>query len=299
LADRDGTDDPTNPRPKEKTDWVARCIGQLQRRRDARRTEKYHETTIDRASRTTARATIFIVIFTAIGACLAASQAIVSYRQLDAMTAQLTEMKTTRLGGDASTAAQMALMKAQAESMGGQLAEMRAQQRPWVNLGGPIAATEFQCNGLGGGIFLRISLNLKNYGHTPPRHIAIGTTIKIGARDVKKEAITACEYAEKSWDTFALFPGTDGVSFAQGVIPDTDIQQEMHWTKGDAFSVPLFTVCVAYNSPTDAAFHHSVYYFHVVTAPPSRAIYLLDNLPPVQDIQIIAAGAFTEFGNAD
>lgn len=89
---------------------------------DQRRTEKYHESAADRASRSTARATWFIGALTLVAIGVGVSQYIIFSRQLHVMEINASD-------SDTAIKRQMAIMR-------GQLDQMDIAQRPWLRLSG-------------------------------------------------------------------------------------------------------------------------------------------------------------------
>lgn len=85
MTDRDGANDSATPRQPKKPTWISRSIGGIEGYRKKRRTEKYHESAADWASRSTARATWMIAALTATTIGVGVSQYIIFSRQLTAM----------------------------------------------------------------------------------------------------------------------------------------------------------------------------------------------------------------------
>jgi len=179
LADSDSSKQADPPCAQDKPNWIARCIRAVQRHLQERRAYKELESPIDRAARSTSRASWVIAILTLVNVGVGGATYFVLGGQLD-------EMKAARESGDKSTTAQIGVMQTQAAAMQGQLQQMKttadaahadnaaalsSQSRPWVSFGisGPIK----------GGTSLKITIQWQNVGHSPALKMRVNSQLHI------------------------------------------------------------------------------------------------------------------------
>lgn len=100
MNNQESGEQETNPRTNPQPRWIARRIGAIKYCREKHRAQKQEETAIDRAARSTARATWAIAFLTLVTVGVGVSTYFI-------LEGQLTEMTNTRKSGDTSTTAQL------------------------------------------------------------------------------------------------------------------------------------------------------------------------------------------------
>ncbi|HEY5329325.1 MAG TPA: hypothetical protein VIJ79_05530 [Acidobacteriaceae bacterium] len=141
MNDHSGPDETQSKGDRGKPNWVAKSISKIQSYRQKRRAEKEHESSTDRASRSTARATKVIAWLTLVNVGAVISQGLIFNRQL-------TEMRAARIDND--------------QAMGRQFTDVEKQTRAWVSPVGAELVTPIES-----GFPIRAQIVFENPGGEP------------------------------------------------------------------------------------------------------------------------------------
>lgn len=124
---------------------------------------------------------------------------------------QFWEMETTRRSSDQSTTNQLTVMRAQAKAMQGQLDQMAAAQRPWIEI---TSVDVLKIEIANDWVFVWADVSIKNVGHSPAVdvHIQPELRLEISTTEEPTQVQSACDKAKTSAYHFyqsVLFPGEE------------------------------------------------------------------------------------------
>jgi hypothetical protein len=168
LADQESDGQADSPSAQNKPSWIARRVSGMKRYREQHRTERYHESAADRASRSTARATWMIAVLTVATIGVGFSQYIIFNRQLDIMA---------------------------------------DDKRPWlgvnISLSRPVTLSDW--NGTRQ-IQVDLKFDIKNYGESPATNITIESPLVLHPGNVRRAELdvpqeAACRKARSDADS--------------------------------------------------------------------------------------------------
>ena len=136
----------------------------------------------------------------------------------------------------------------------------RFDQRPWVSLDG-LAVRELEVGP--SGLAWSLTFRVKNSGSTPALHVAVEQEAMIPGGVWYPAEITAraCSGAEQKMAALVVFPKDDvPLGIGNGRISNEQIEahNKIYKTQPTGLA-PLIVICVAYRSPLDEAFHHTLY----------------------------------------
>jgi hypothetical protein len=258
LDDKAGSDEGQHPSRDRHPNRVWRSIGTVRRYFEQRRTEKAHETAIDRATRSTKRATWIIAIATIVTGAIAYSQFRI---------------------------------------MRGQLDQMQADQRPWVVLNEDIDPKVLNISFVEAGAVANFSaFSIKNIGKSPafgPLTVSKLTTFATADGDIAGQLRDWCAHLRFIKDIpGVLFPNSriDDTPASGQPLPWDKITDSL---ERDGTIYPTILVCIIYKTSAGGEYHHTGFAFDLTkidrtTTPDSyRGINPRSGLVPMADLHMV------------
>ena len=221
MTDSGGGNDATQPSRRYQPSWIAKRVEQVKEQLQKRRADKEKESPTDRASRSTARATWAIAFLTIAMAVVGALQWSTLHDTDQSIKRQLSVMENQFVGAE----------------------------RPWLAVSmTPIGDFDVK-DGMGS---LRVSLKIKNTGHTPAISVWVLTD---GYFPSTVEEIIANQESRCSFAPFSpskrfgetIFPNEELVEETNVFFPPEEIQKGRESLKDiGLFRNPTVKVCVLY-----------------------------------------------------